>query len=712
MNRNMPARSSYRLSKRLPGATSLIIAATLLAGAVWNPPALAQWQSDTLYRVLEEIEVTATKNVRALSEVPGRVGVISSEELSLTPAATMADAMRNVSGVNTSSSLGFYTMRPSVTVRGLSGEEQSRTLVLVDGVPINNTDSGGVNWNSISTANVKQVEVYKGPGSSLYGSNAMGGVINIITRTPVEPFSASAGISYGTFNTWRSNLSLTARTSDRVSLHLHGFLTDSDGYNPVPESDRSETDDFTVPRYIQDAGLHSKVTWTLSELAEVTAVYDYFQNERGEGTVIVEPGMYRKFDKNRVRLGVRGERNAFRYSLNSFFQREDYFRVSERGTPGQNYSRFNVESDRDDMGATLDLFHDAGGTHAFTGGIEFKVGSVDGGDFYQTSDDEVINRGKMRFLAGYLQDEISLFDRRLHVLLGMRYDYVTFFDGYFRATEGVMFRGAPLAGFNDDNIENNSWSTFSPRIALRYNPSDFINGYVSYARGFRASILDDLSRTGIFRGRIKIANPELGPETLDNFEAGLELRPFWRLSISPTLFYSHGNDFLYFVAREMPDGSDVWRRENVSSVRMGGAELDARYFVSDALTLTASYTYYLSEILSFPDNPELEGKELTYTPRHQARAMLQWRNPIADLGLTVHYKGSQFSSDDNNAGNDGSPEIDAWTTFDLMVSRRFFDSFSAAIQVIDILDNRYLETIDVMSPGRMVHLRLSYDFTR
>ena len=712
MNRNMPARSSYRLSKRLPGATSLIIAATLLAGAVWNPPALAQWQSDTLYRVLEEIEVTATKNVRALSEVPGRVGVISSEELSLTPAATMADAMRNVSGVNTSSSLGFYTMRPSVTVRGLSGEEQSRTLVLVDGVPINNTDSGGVNWNSISTANVKQVEVYKGPGSSLYGSNAMGGVINIITRTPVEPFSASAGISYGTFNTWRSNLSLTARTSDRVSLHLHGFLTDSDGYNPVPESDRSETDDFTVPRYIQDAGLHSKVTWTLSELAEVTAVYDYFQNERGEGTVIVEPGMYRKFDKNRVRLGVRGERNAFRYSLNSFFQREDYFRVSERGTPGQNYSRFNVESDRDDMGATLDLFHDAGGTHAFTGGMEFRLGSVDGGDFYQTSDDEVINRGKMRFLAGYLQDEISLFDRRLHVLLGMRYDYVTFFDGYFRATEGVMFRGAPLAGFNDDNIENNSWSTFSPRIALRYNPSDFINGYVSYARGFRASILDDLSRTGIFRGRIKIANPELGPETLDNFEAGLELRPFWRLSISPTLFYSHGNDFLYFVAREMPDGSDVWRRENVSSVRMGGAELDARYFVSDALTLTASYTYYLSEILSFPDNPELEGKELTYTPRHQARAMLQWRNPIADLGLTAHYKGSQFSSDDNNAGNDGSPEIDAWTTFDLMVSRRFFDSFSAAIQVIDILDNRYLETIDVMSPGRMVHLRLSYDFTR
>ncbi len=690
---------------------SKALMAVLLAAIAWTTPAHAQWQSDTLYRVLDEIEVTATKNVRALSEVPGRVGIISAEELSLTPAATMADAMRNVSGVNTSSSLGFFTMRPSVTVRGLSGEEQSRTLVLIDGVPINNSDTGGVNWNSISTANVKQVEVYKGPGSSLYGSNAMGGVINIITRTPVEPFSASAGLSYGTFSTWRSNLSLTGRATNRLSIHLHGFLTNSDGYNPVPQAERTEPD-FTVPRYIEDAGLHSKVTWKASELAEVTAVYDYCQNERGEGIVIEEPGMYRKFDMNRVRLGVRGERNAFRYALNSFYQREDYFRVSERGTPGQNYSRFNVESDRDDMGVTLDLFQDAGRNNALTGGAEFKVGSVNGGDFYQTSDDVVINRGKMRFLAGYLQDEISLLNRRMHLLLGLRYDYVTFYDGYFFATEGIMFRGEPLAGYNNDNIESNSWSTLSPRIALRYNPTDHLSGYASYARGFRASILDDLSRTGIFRGRIKIANSELGPETLDNFEIGLDVRPFWRLSISPTLFYSHGNDFLYFVSFEMPDGSQVWRRENVSSVRMGGAELDVRYFLSDALTLTANYTRYQSEIRSFPDQPELEGKELTYTPRHQARAIIQWRNPIADLGLIVHFKGSQFSSDDNNTDGEGIPEIDAWTTFDLMVSRRFLDSVSAAIQVIDVLDNRYLETIDVMSPGRMIHLSINYDIAR
>ena len=683
----------------------------LLAELTLNSPAQAQWQSDTLYRVLDEIEVTATKNVRSLSEVPGRVGVISSDEMSLTPAATLVDMLRNVSGVHTSSTLGFFTMRPNVTVRGLSGEEQSRTLVLVDGVPTNNSDTGGVNWNSISTANVKQVEIYKGPGSSLYGSNAMGGVINIITRKPTEPLAASAGISYGTFNTWRSNLSLTNRATDRLTIHLHGFYNNSDGYNTLPESRRNDPD-YSVPRYVEDAGAAARLSYAFSDLAQVTASYDFFINERGEGTIIEEPGMYRKFDMNRARLGITGEQNDFRYALNMFFQREDYFRVSERGTPGVNYSRFNVESARDDMGVTLDLFQDVGSNHSLTGGMEFRVGSVDGGDFYQTSDDVVINRGSMRFLAGYLQDEISLLDRRLHLQLGLRYDHATFYDGYFRSTDGVFFRGAPLADYNDDRIKSNNWSMMSPRIALRYNPTREISGYVSYARGFRASILDDLSRTGIFWGRIKIANPELGPETLDNYEAGLDLRPVWRLTLSPTVFYSHGNDFLYFVARELEDGSDVWRRENVSSVRMAGAEFDVRYFAGDALTLSANYTRYYSEILSFPERPELEGMELTYSPRNQAGVSVQWQNPVADLGVSLFYKGAQFSSDDNNAGNAGATEIDAYMTLDLMLSRRFFDALTASFEVLDVMDNRYMETVDIMSPGRMMNIRFNYDFSR
>lgn len=671
----------------------------------------AQSQSDTLYRVLDQIEVTATKNTRTLSEVPGRVSVITAEQMALTPSLTVTDHLRTTSGVNARGTFGLISMRPNVTLRGLSNEEQARTLVMVDGVPVNNSDTGGVNWNSISTTNVKQIEVYKGPGSSLYGSNAMGGVINIITKKPVEPIALSAGTNYGTFNTSRSFMELSARPADNLSLRLHGFYNTSDGYITRPDSLRNDTH---VARYVDDKGFHGKASYAFSDLLKISAGYDLFLNKRGEGVTIDPdgPGMYRKFDKNKVQVDLRGERNDFRYFLNMFFQREDYYRISERGVPGNTYSRFDVDSDRDDKGVTLDLFKQAGPNHSLTGGFEMRVGSVDGGDFYKTSPDYALNRGSMRFLAAYLQDEIRFLNGQMHLLLGLRFDHAYYYDGFFEASENIMFRGERLENYNNDNIPSNSWSTFSPRISMRYNVSSALSGYASYARGFRASILDDLTRTGIMWGRIKVVNPELGPETVDNFEAGLDYRPFWRLSLSPTIFYSHGNDFLYYVERELADGSNVWRRENVSSVEMAGAEMDIRYFATNTLTLSGSYSLYHSRILSFPDRTDLEGKSLTYTPRHQLKGALQWRNPIADLGVNALFKGSQFTSDNNNEGGGSTPEIDSYVTFDIMASRRFFDALTASVQVMDLFDNRHLETPEDLSPGRVFSVGLRYDFSR
>ncbi len=205
----------------------------------------AQWTPDTLYYEFDEIEVTATKTSRTLSEIPGRVDVLTSDMMATVPSLTLVDKIRAVSGINTSSSFGMFTMRPNVTLRGLSGEDQSRTLVMIDGIPINNSDTGGVNWNSVHTGSVRQVEVYKGPGSSLYGSNAMGGVINIITQTPDVSFSGSAGISYGTFNTLQNHIHINSRPNDRLSLQLGAFYNYSDGYITTPDSLRTDFDKET-----------------------------------------------------------------------------------------------------------------------------------------------------------------------------------------------------------------------------------------------------------------------------------------------------------------------------------------------------------------------------------------------------------------------------------------------------------------------------------
>lgn len=666
--------------------------------------------ADTLFRVLEQIEVTATRQARSITRVPGRVGVVTADELSLTPAATVADALRGISGVHSSASMGFFTMRPAVTVRGLSGEEQSRTLVLVDGVPVNNTDSGGVNWNSIHLAGVQQIEVYKGPGSTLYGSNAMGGVINIRTREQQTPLAGSAGLSHGTYNTTRAHLGVSGRITDRITLQASGFGARSDGYNATPLTQRPSPD-VTLPRYVDEHGLNVRARYRLTDRMHVSAGYERFRNERGEGIEIREPGTYRRFDQDRVHGDIRGELGRTRYHLRAFFQRESYFRASER-LSGGNYSLFHVASDRDDRGLSLDLSTEAGPRHSLSGGWEWRSGSVDGGDFYQTSDDVVLNGGTLTSMALWAQDEITLPGERVHLQLGVRLDHVTFHDGFFEATPGIGFQGQPLSRFNDQVIDHNRWITLSPRAAVRYTPVPELGGYVAYSRGFRASILDDLSRTGIFRGRIKVANADLGPETLDNIEAGLDWRPGWRWLISPTVFYAHGNDFLYYVSFGLDDGLQVWRRENVSSVRMSGAELDVHFYASDALTLTGSYSLHTSEILSFPGRTDLEGKQLTFTPRHQLSGSAQWRNRLVDTGVRVLYRGAQFTSDDNNAAGDGTGELDAFITLDLIFSRSLHQGITLSLDLHDITDNRYMESTDLMSPGRMLYLGLRYDLSR
>lgn len=109
-------------------------------------------------------------------------------------------------------------MHTNVSIRGLAGDEQGRTLVLFDGIPINTSDEGSVNWNSIHIDNVQRIEVFKGPGSSLYGNSAMGGVINIISKRPVSPFSLNTSGSYGSLNTWKTDLGLSSRINDKFAI--------------------------------------------------------------------------------------------------------------------------------------------------------------------------------------------------------------------------------------------------------------------------------------------------------------------------------------------------------------------------------------------------------------------------------------------------------------------------------------------------------------
>jgi len=239
-------------------------------------------------------------------------------------------------------------------------------------------------------------------------------------------------------------------------------------------------------------------------------------------------------------------------------------------------------------------------------------------------------------------------------------------------------------------------------VGLRINVIPRVSAYLSYSHGFRASILDDLTRTGWMWVGPKYANPELGPEYIHNYEAGIDVTPVNRLKFSATIYSSKGKDMLYYVTTgDSLFGRPIYIRENVTNVNMKGAEAEASWSPANNFIITTNFNYAISKIDAFEERPDLEGKYLTYVPKHSASMILTWKNRIVDLNLRGLYKGSQFVSDDN------SQQIDKYLTFDMQLSKTIYENFIISFDTQDIFDNRHMETNEYISPGRTTTIRLA-----
>jgi iron complex outermembrane receptor protein len=646
----------------------------------------------------EMVIVSATRSKKSLNEVPGKIVVITRKEIDKIPAQKVDDILKYVSGLNTSRSSGLYSMRPIVTLRGLSGDEQGRTLVLINGVPINKGDTGGVNWNRIDTDQIERIEIYKGPGSSLYGNNAMGGVINIITRKPKKLLEGMASITYGTYDTKQAKVSVGSRFNDAAYVQFSAFYTDSDGYNLIPEDKRKEPD-YSIARFLEEKGISVKAGCEINQALNLELHYDYFEDKRGEGEKIEAPlGEYRHFNTHFFRGKMNGNLGSINYDFNTYYQKENYFKLDERMRKGK-YQRFDVNSDRIDKGIQLNLSNYFTKNHILSFGGEMKWSSVAGGDYYVTSTDSVVNEGKMQDIAFYLQDEISFFNKKLCLQLGIRYDRVKFYDGSYTSTDGAWAPYLPP-------LKEHKWNSFSPKITISYAPNKSIKVYTSIAKGFRASILDDLCRSGWMWVGPKIANPELGHETIYNYEIGATLKVNQKFSISPTFFYAKGKDFLYYVqtGNLLWGKRPIYQRQNITSVNIYGIEIDVNYDFSKQLTLVANYTYNNSKIGSFIKDSKLENKFLKFTPKHQLKAGFFWNNKIINTNISAIYKGEQFSDDENKK------LLEDYITFDLQLSKTIKNHYEISLSIHDLFNNQHMESDLYLSPGRIINLKIAARF--
>jgi len=672
-----------------------------------------------LYRkeiLTEQVVVTANRNQQVIGDIPGRVSLLSSRTIASTPSQSVDDIFKQTSGVYVDRQSGLITSSVTVNVRGITSNEQGRVLALVDGMPVNKSDGGSVNWNRFNSEDVERVEIFKGPGSSIYGTNAMGGVINIISKKVQTPgYHAFAKAEYGTFNTFGQKAGISGKLSEKNGLNfrLSGFNRTSDGYNSYREAYR---DQFSIASSLKESGIDAKVGYDFSDKTNMQVNFNFFDDKRGSGTLVKEEN-YMKQKNTYGGFAFNTEFDGVKFTLGGFYQNENYLRVSEKyktNTAGTltSYDRYNVDASREDFGvnanASMSLFKTD-----FTAGIEIKKGSIDGSDIYQTTTDVVTNRGDMLFWAAFLQDSYNVTDA-FNLSAGIRIDYIKFSNGEFILTNPTattsfmnLFAG-PLKSYD--------WTKVTPKVTAQYKFADNTKIYAAYSQGFRAATLDDLTRPGLIKLGFKNANPELKPEQIDNYEFGLNYDVNKQFFVMPSVYYMEGSDFMYYISTGKTvnisgKNRPIIIKDNITKVRFYGADVDVKYFMTANLYASANYTYTDSKILNYTGNTALEGKQLTYTPKHLANFSITYLNNLVNGSLFVHYQGKQFTQDDNSefdtSGN--SMVIESNATVDVKLWKKFFNMVNLGVNIQNIFDVQTLTTYDRISFGRMISGELSVE---
>jgi len=296
------------------------------------------------------------------------------------------------------------------------------------------------------------------------------------------------------------------------------------------------------------------------------------------------------------------------------------------------------------------------------------------------------------------------------VSAGLRYDVARFFDGAFTIEEPTSlteFMTAFPTHFNDA-----TWHAWSPKLGVKYHFNNKTDMYISYSHGFRPAMLDDMCRNGNISKGFKLANPQLKPESVDNFELGADWYPVPSVSIKPSLYYTPGRDFQYFVGTgdSVVTGGDnlkpVLQRQNVSKVRVLGAEITCSWQIVKSLSISANYAYNDSRITAFDTTgvigKDLTGKYLMEVAKNQAFAVIYYNSEILQASLVFNYKGPQWSDDENTKQTPG------YSIFDLKLGKTFFRQLTASLVIMDIFNTRDYESKGNISPGRFFMLNLSY----
>lgn len=646
--------SKRRSHVRIWNLSSILI----ILGCLAAVPGLAAEKQE-----LDEVIVTGSRVETKVRETPSTVNVVTPRELEEIKYRNPSEVLNRLPGTYTTT----YTGEDALTsIRVPTGFINPYTLILVDGIPASSYGQGNASvWRELNSMDIERIEVVKGPASALYGSSAIGGVINIITKKPGSAPEARVWTEYGRWDRWRGGVSGSIR-SGKFAGNLNGYFIQNEGWR---EHSTTKKQAVTINgEYIPD---------NLS-LLNLRIDYTHFNNK--------VPGA---LDAGDFRSDPRQDYNTFTYTrMDKITPALTYNRLV--GNSGElklvfqsriisNHENFSTYSIRYDTRKKIYT-----GTPTKADGLDFDIQGLYNHQFkpfssrivlgfdFERSDQEIKNylstvtrdpvtkkftRYSTPVLNGsfdttadvfapYAQLEFSpLKDMRF--VLGGRYDAIHYdVDDTFK---GIM------GGTRD-------FSKPTGKAGATYDLAKDLNLYANYSQGFVAPSPSQLFTTS--RG----ANPDLEPEEAENYEIGLR-SSFWNRQASFDVAY-YDMRITDKIISQTKSVSEILYR-NVGETSHRGVEVQASFRPFNFLRAAVSYTYSRSIYKSYRDaksKPPInyDNNSLPRAPDHHLNARLAFL-PVKGLEIELEMDAisKQYANDANTLSYKRPTIFNLRTTYDL-----------------------------------------------
>ena len=630
----------------------------------------------------EQMVVTAARTETRVSDTAASVVLLSKEALSATAAVTLDDALRQVPGFTLFRRSGSRTANPTsqgVSLRGVGASGASRAVVLSDRIPLNDPFGGWVYWGRVPRESISRIEVVQGGASSLYGTDALGGVVNFIPRDTSQS-ALSFEASYG--NEQTPDVSLYAggrRNNWGAQLSAEAFHTD--GYILVDEAERGLVD-------TKAGSERSTVELTLDRSFEnkgrVFVRGSLFGESRENGTPL------QTNDTHIRQLAVGGD---WQSALAGLFSARVYggsqtFDQGFSSIAADRNSELPTRSQRvpaQQTGFTFQWSREAGSFQTLTAGVDFREvrGASDELAFVAGKLTSAVEAGgRERSLGVFGQDIIRITPRWL-VTLGVRVDRWRNYDALSTTRPLVPQPGPRTVTTFADRTE----TAFSPRVSVLHKLTDNISLFVSGSRAFRAPTLNELYRSFRVGNVLTLANINLQAERLTSGEAGANVAAMNnRLNVRGVFFWTEITRPVANVTLTVTPALITRQRQNLGRTRSRGIEIEADARISSTFTLSGGYQFVDASVLRFPSNTSLEGLLIPQVARHQLTFQARYSNPsILTLAFQGRAVGAQFDDDQNLL------ELGRFFALDALASRRL----GHGVEVFAAAENLFNERYDI-----------------